>query len=523
MQLDFRPFDGLPVANRIAVALFMLGFLVAPVFGQDGPTNEQALEGLAYRFWIMIFAALIALISRFFLLRRLNKLMLSESKKASEFPVQETQTPEVPAGRALAVVEKDISSVFKSESENRRTLLAGARAAVNRQFLTQIIIVAAYAAGFYLVLDDEFYYYALYLSENSDTEALRVAINHYNAYRWLLMFYGAWTVLMFLNNRLYFSGAGRKGLVSVIQGFWGTTLAVLVLLYTLFYSMTLFAPSLLIAPAIHLALWYWLKRQGRKRTNARLLILRVFLLKKTSKFTFNGLVKAWQHLGNYFTASDPSFFKVSWKRRFRHTFPVYILVIFFIYTLATDTNKETEAEIFSAFIFMLIIGNFIYVLNARSRMKLNFASSPQVLEKRFRSVERKPTRADNTFREVPIMCFDNTWRQAVDGMIDTADVVLMDLRGFSEENLGSSYEINVLFDKVPADRIVFMAYEETVPLVRRVIDQQWEMLAENSPNLGVENPSTTLYTVSRENRREMQGILAALLDATHTDTHGDNA
>ena len=98
-------------------------------------------------------------------------------------------------------------------------------------------------------------------------------------------------------------------------------------------------------------------------------------------------------------------------------------------------------------------------------------------------------------------------------MIGSADVVLMDLRGFSEKNLGSAYEINVLFDKVPASRIVFMAYEDTVPLVKRVIDQQWEMLAEDSPNLEIENPCTTLYKVTRESRREMQGILAALLEA----------
>jgi hypothetical protein len=209
---------------------------------------------------------------------------------------------------------------------------------------------------------------------------------------------------------------------------------------------------------------------------------------------------------------------VAWKRRFRHTFPVYILVVFFIYTFLEDITRGSGVEgLAGIFIALLIIGNFIFIMNSRSRLKLGFMGSPEALAKRLGIVERQPTKADSTFRELPVMCYDNTWRQAVDGMIGTADVVLMDLRGFSEKNISSAWEINVLFDTVPTNRIVFMTYEDAVPLVRRIIDQQWEMLAENSPNLNTENPYTTLYTVAQENRKEMQGILATLLEASGSD------
>ena len=517
MPFIFR-FSRIKTQTKRLVLVLLMSVFPLVAFGQSELPDEVS-QGLANRFMIIIIAAIIALISRAILLRRLNKLMLSESKKPGAFAEEQAPVAEIPAGQDLELVEKKLDSESTEQSPKLAALMGAARSRINRQFFTQLIITAAYAAGFYLVAEARFPGYLEFLaSQSDDIEAIRRPILNYQVYQWLLIALLAWTVIRFVSNRYYFSSVGKGRFGFLAQGFWGHAIAIMVLLYTLFYAITFVEFMLLLPVGIHLFLWWHIKRSGRQGSNTKLLILRVFLLKKTSDFTFNGLVKTWKHFGNYFTAGDPSFYKVTWKRRFRHTFPVYILAVFFIYTLLEDTNRGTGgASIFGGFVALLIIGNIVWILISRSRMKSLFMDKPETLHKRLSTVEHQPVKADNTFKELPVMCYDNTWRQAVDGMIGTADVVLMDLRGFSEENAGSIYEVNVLFDSVPANNIVFMAYDDTIPLVKRTINEQWEMLAENSPNLHSNKPYTTLYTVTKENRKDMRGILTTLLDAARQE------
>lgn len=146
-------------------------------------------------------------------------------------------------------------------------------------------------------------------------------------------------------------------------------------------------------------------------------------------------------------------------------------------------------------------------------MKQKFMSTSAVLDKRLKKLARSPTILDNTFKPEPVMCFDNTWKLAVDGLIDTADVVLMDLRGFSEANKGCAYEVNVLFDSKLASNIVFIGYQDAGPMIKDLIKQQWAMLSADSPNLNIDAPYTTLYTVKKEGSREIQSITNALLES----------
>jgi hypothetical protein len=118
------------------------------------------------------------------------------------------------------------------------------------------------------------------------------------------------------------------------------------------------------------------------------------------------------------------------------------------------------------------------------------------------------------------MCYDNTWKLAVDGLISSADVVLMDLRGFSETNKGCAYEVNVLFDSKPASQIVILGYKDAIPLIRNLIKAQWAELSEKSPNLSLKNPYTTLYTVTKEDNKDIQAITDALLESAVLDFSG---
>jgi hypothetical protein len=514
-------------ARRVVgiAALFFLISLAAVAAAQNGdPTQQQVMDSLGYRFWIVIVAAIFAFLSRFVLLRRLNKLMLSPSKKAEEHSFAETVTTEVTAHQKLNVVELDIQSEQAPASPGRARLAQQASKAINRVFVSNLIIGVVYVASYYFILGGDDVIADLEISVNeSNFDQTLSSIKLIGGYKFLIYLFLIWNVMRFVGdrNRLSAYTKGPLGFLKPVATFilkffhtaWCQALAVMVLLYTLLL-MTLWQDWLLaVAIVTHLSLWYLLKMSGRRQMNSKLLILRVFLIGKTSAFTFKSLAKLWRHFGTYFTVADPSFYKVTWKQRFNYTFPLYIVILFFVYTLVTDTNKDAESEIFAAFFFLLLAGNILFVIVNRIRMKQNFMSNATALDKKLKKLELAPTKFDNTFKEQPVMCYDNTWKQAVDGLVDSADVILMDLRGFSETNKGCAYEINVLFDSVLANRVVFMGYKDAVGLIRNVIEEQWQELSDKSPNLNFQDPYTTLYTVNKENNREVEIILGVLLDA----------
>ncbi|MEH6537383.1 MAG: hypothetical protein V7719_13375 [Psychroserpens sp.] len=500
----------------------------ATVFAQNEVTTEQAFLSLFFRLLIVIIAAIIALIARRILLGRLNKLMLSESKKMVNVSVEETPIREVQAHQTLNVIEVHMDSELPKAESNRDQLVAQAKKSINQLFLTHLIIGVVYAIGFFFILDGNFRIieieYDAIVTKTIDIDTAVTLIKPLQSYRFFVVLFLIWNIVQFLGNRHQFStyGKGTLGFLKPIltfiftpfQSFWVQVIAVLVLLHTLFYAVIGMEVFLLVAVVIHLFLWYRLKTSGRKLINTKLLILRVFLIGKTSTFTFKSLARFWRHFGTYFTVADPSFYKVTWKRRFNYMFPFYILVVFILYTLITDPNKDIEIYLFVFFIFMLVMANVLMVSYDMIRMKQKFMHSPDALNMRLKKLYRRPTKFDNTFKEEPVMCYDNTWKEAVDGLVKTADVILMDLRGFSEVNKGCAYEVNILFDRVPVDRIVFMGYKDSIPLIRRIIEEQWKELSETSPNLNVDNPHTSLYIVTQENHRDVQAVLKLLLEAT---------
>jgi hypothetical protein len=512
--------------SKSAITLFLFLIGTASIEAQEEISTEQVAQGLALRVMILIIAAIIALIARALLIRRLNKLMLSESKKQVLSADDDIEVVEVSAPQDLQVNEVHVDSEFANQGAHLDALGKQAKTSINRVFIVNFIIGILYAICYFFVFNGEFKIFeVMYDVSNNDMdiESARSLIQPISTYRLFVILFLVWTVMQFLGSRHQFAsyGQGPLGFLKPIltkifypfQGFWPQVLGVLALLHTLFFGLTYMEMFLVASIAVHLALWYWLRKAGRNQINTKLLILRVFLIGKTSSFTFKSLARSWRHFGTYFTVADPSFFKVSWKRRFNYMFPFYILVVFFLYTIVTDPNKDNEMTLFVGFVFLLVMGNIFMVMFDLVRMKQQFMSSSAALTKRLNILEKKPTKLDNTFKEVPVMCYDNTWKQAVDGLVKTADVILMDLRGFSEANKGCAYEVNILFDRVEVNRIVFMGYEDAIPLIRSVIEEQWAQLAESSPNLKLKEPKTNLYVVKKENHNDVDAIIKLLLGA----------
>jgi len=75
-------------------------------------------------------------------------------------------------------------------------------------------------------------------------------------------------------------------------------------------------------------------------------------------------------------------------------------------------------------------------------------------------VERDP---DGRFRVNEVYCRDDTWRSTLQALLDSTDVVLMDLRSFSGANAGCVFELDQLVARLPPEKIVFV-YDKSTDL-----------------------------------------------------------
>lgn len=68
---------------------------------------------------------------------------------------------------------------------------------------------------------------------------------------------------------------------------------------------------------------------------------------------------------------------------------------------------------------------------------------------------------DGRFRVNEFFCFDSTWKLVLETLVDSADRVLMDLRGYTTDRQGCSHELSVLADKPHLKKLVILFDNQT--------------------------------------------------------------
>ena len=82
-----------------------------------------------------------------------------------------------------------------------------------------------------------------------------------------------------------------------------------------------------------------------------------------------------------------------------------------------------------------------------------------------------------------VYCYEDTWRTAVRRLAVGADVVLLDLRGFTPANLGCVFELELLVREIPVERVVLLADATTDrQALEQTATQAWYALPADSPN-----------------------------------------
>ena len=113
-----------------------------------------------------------------------------------------------------------------------------------------------------------------------------------------------------------------------------------------------------------------------------------------------------------------------------------------------------------------------------------------------------------------MVAFMNTWKLVVEEFIKVADVVLFDLREYTEEREGSQYEVNFLFDTYPANRIVFLQNADSDrDAIHHMILDCWRELLQGSPNTNIPDPVVRIYVSDKQKGKDVQGLIDLLLTA----------
>src|SRR5204863_6048877 len=105
-----------------------------------------------------------------------------------------------------------------------------------------------------------------------------------------------------------------------------------------------------------------------------------------------------------------------------------------------------------------------------------FIPSLPLLNKKIDSIKTNIRSISATYKNFTLYCFDNIWKKAVQQILPVSKAVLMDLRGFTPGRRGCQYEIGLLIDSYPINKIVFLADEGPgVEAIKEIVREQWKM------------------------------------------------
>jgi hypothetical protein len=281
--------------------------------------------------------------------------------------------------------------------------------------------------------------------------------------------------------------------------------------FSSFYAWQLWAGMAVIAP---LLLHLHVMKLANKAPNRRLLILRVFGRDANMDLTFGAIRRYWQHIGSTFTVVDPSYIRYKYRGHSENQ----ISVIFFS-CLAWAWIFGTPA--FNDWFYIgpivgviIVLGYIVAMIFMYLQAPHSFAKNRAQIDGRIEKFMQRPRRWDLSFKDLDMYCFDDTWEEAVSAFTESSDVVLMDLRGFSQQNKGCATEINFLFDTITLDRIVFLVDDENdAKAADEMIRDLWEKLKVGSPNLAITSPVATMFNIKGQNAEDVKGLINTLVTA----------
>jgi hypothetical protein len=142
------------------------------------------------------------------------------------------------------------------------------------------------------------------------------------------------------------------------------------------------------------------------------------------------------------------------------------------------------------------------------RLRDVYVSTPDQVPARLArlDMDRDP---DGRFRVNDLYCTDETWKDALLQLLRLNDVVVMDLRGFTEAHWGCVYELEQLVRYLPMEAIVLVSDKSTdFAALARLLGQAWrDAAADAGPRTGY----VSLVRVDRGSPTELDALMERLV------------
>jgi len=281
-----------------------------------------------------------------------------------------------------------------------------------------------------------------------------------------------------------------------------------------------------------------LRAAATKDGNRRLVILRVFGSDKNTAFTFGKLMEQWRFVGSFLTIVDPSYIRYRFSVMSKGNLGSSLGATLTFGTLAAllDQAVRFAPTMFPQAIpaawaalppdqLQMRVRSVAYVALAvvalgpmLAYIWRHFLKSPAQAIAGVERVKNATLSVETDFHGSPFFCFDDVWQPAVRRMLAVADVVLMDLRGFSAQRQGCAYELGELVDYYPVDRLLFLVDASTPrDLLQRLILERWAKMRSDSPNRQIGEPIIQLYETANQAASDIHhiaGLLSASLDGS---------
>ncbi|MCA9290442.1 MAG: hypothetical protein KDA25_04890 [Phycisphaerales bacterium] len=253
----------------------------------------------------------------------------------------------------------------------------------------------------------------------------------------------------------------------------------------------------------------------------RLLVLRVFGKHRQTQSFFRHFGRRWQFVGPAITIMDPTYAAFEFGRALFTLLGVALLPVLAMLAIVAF-DPVAAAQIVSGMLLMCGFPIYVLLFVAYLACKLvtlpgQFSRDAEGMRRRIRAAGRIGLGLPRRYRQARLCCHDDLWRGALDDLLAWSDVVVMDLRGFSESNRGCAYEIGCLLGRVPLDRIVFIVDRSTdASALRALIEDRWRHVTPDSPNLAAVEPAVTVYVCrdGASTRGDVWPLVALLADVT---------
>jgi hypothetical protein len=258
---------------------------------------------------------------------------------------------------------------------------------------------------------------------------------------------------------------------------------------------------------------------GEKRRAAaqgrRLLVLRVFGVFGNTQSLFRLVTARWQCSGPILTIADPGYARLQFAEG---RFLVLLAAFVPLLLILSMTFFMVVLDIrFLAACFVVFYIPFLTVYFARQWLALHerFAHTDDAIRERIVFESGREGVLAARYHQGTVFCLDDTWKPALRELADWADIVLMDLRAFTQEHQGCQYELAFLIDRFPLERAVLLVSESTDrELLKAVLSEHWQRAAISSPNRLVSGASTVaLYRSSAALRHDVPQIVGLLARA----------